>query len=167
MQYNSGMETCTTAIASLSSTPQYELSYPLSHEYKAPFHSSGESIPLTWTFAGFADGSIGVFDERVPARGGRVHMSREHETWILSAMIRNDVPELITASVRGTVKFSDLRSMRSYKMLEIQKSPVSAFAIHESAPIFASGCVDYDNFVCIAIFQLVFFQVRKPNLSKH
>jgi WD40 repeat protein len=81
-----------------------------------------------------------VFDERVPY-GGRVHLSREHDAWIISAYIRSDVPELITASVKGTVKFSDLRSMRTFKMLEIQKSPLSAFAVHPTAPILASGII--------------------------
>lgn len=68
-----------------------------------------------------------------------MHLSREHESWVISAHLRSDVPELITASVKGTVKFSDLRSMRSFKMLEIQKSPLSAFAVHPCAPILASG----------------------------
>ncbi len=125
----------------MSSNPSYSLTYPLSHKYKAPSNFSDEdsAVPLTWTFAGFADGSIGVFDERVPLSGGRVHLSREHDAWIIAAYLRSDVPELITASVKGTVKFSDLRSMRTYKTLDIQKSALSAFAVHPSAPIFASG----------------------------
>ena len=46
-----------------------------------------ENTPLTWTFAGFADGSIGVFDERVPVNGGRVHLSKEHDSWIIAGRV--------------------------------------------------------------------------------
>lgn len=147
-----GVDTCTTALTTLSSTPNYSLSYPMSHKYRAPGHADpSDGVPLTWTFAGFADGSIGVFDERVPVQGGRVHLSKEHESWIVSAHLRSDIPELITASIKGTVKFSDLRSMRTFKLLEVQKSPLSAFAVHPAAPIFASG--SQAQFIKILTFQ--------------
>lgn len=124
----------------------------MSHKYRAQGHNeSNDSVPLTWTFAGFADGSIGVFDERVPVQGGRVHLSKEHESWIVSAHLRSDVPELITASIKGTVKFSDLRSMRTFKLLETQKSPLSAFAVHPAAPVFATG--SQAQFIKVLTFQ--------------
>ena len=67
-----------------------------------------------------------------------IHIYYIHHIHII-AYLRNDVPELITASVKGTVKFSDIRSMRTYKIMEVQKSNLSAFAVHPSAPILASG----------------------------
>lgn len=99
---------------------------------------SAETVPLTWTFAGFADGSVGIFDERLPG-SGRVAVAREHSTWIVSAHLRHDVPEAITGSVRGSVKFWDLRTMRTYKTLEVHKSPLTALAVHNTAPVMATG----------------------------
>ena len=90
-------------------------------------------------YKGFADGSIGVFDERVPVNGGRVHVSKEHDDWIVNIQLRYDVPELITASVKGSVKFSDLRSMRTFRSLEVQKSSLTALAVHPSAPLLVCG----------------------------
>ncbi len=49
------------------------------------------------------------------------------------------MPEVVTASVRGTVKFWDLRTLRTYKTLEVQKSPLTALAVHNCAPIMATG----------------------------
>lgn len=99
---------------------------------------SADTVPLTWTFAGFADGSVGVFDERLPG-AGRVTVAREHSAWIVSAHLRHDVPEAITGSVRGSVKFWDLRTMRTYKTLEVHKSPLTALAVHNTAPVMATG----------------------------
>ena len=82
---------------------------------------------VSWTFAGFADGTVAVFDERVPnypltggggpslpagggvgigshhhhrvpstVPAGRVHCSRDHSAWVVSAHLRADgVPEVI------------------------------------------------------------------------
>ena len=84
-----GVETCTTVLTTIASNPNYSLSYPLSHKYKAVLNPemTVENTPLTWTFAGFADGSIGVFDERVPVNGGRVHLSKEHDSWIIAGNV--------------------------------------------------------------------------------
>ena len=84
-----GVETCTTVLTTIASNPNYSLSYPLSHKYKAVLNPeiAVENTPLTWTFAGFADGSIGVFDERVPVNGGRVHLSKEHDSWIIAGNV--------------------------------------------------------------------------------
>lgn len=70
---------------------------------------------------------------------GRVATAREHSAWIVSAHLRRDVPEAITGSVRGSVKFWDLRVLRTYKTLEVHKSPLTALALHNNAPIMATG----------------------------
>jgi regulator-associated protein of mTOR len=118
--FSTGFDTCTTALAS-----------------RAVTGPEGEKN-LSWTFAGFADGSIAVFDERVQGTGC-VSSAREHSAWVVSAQFRPDVPEIITGSVRGTVKFWDLRTMRSVKTLEVHKSPLTALAVHPCAPIMATG----------------------------
>lgn len=42
--------------------------------------------------------SPGVFDQRVSSYGGKVHAAKEHNSWIVSAHLRADIPE-----VRGRV----------------------------------------------------------------
>lgn len=80
-----------------------------------------------------------MFDDRVSSHGGRVHHSKEHKNWIVSAHLRADVPEVITGTLGGTVKFWDIRSMRSFKTIEVHKSPLTALAVHNYAPIIATG----------------------------
>ena len=87
------------------------------------FDAQLNTTPLvSWTFAGFADGTVAVFDERVPnyplagggsslpagglgshhhhrvastVPAGRVHCSRDHSAWVVSAHLRADgVPEV-------------------------------------------------------------------------
>jgi regulatory associated protein of mTOR len=95
--------------------------------------------PYTFTFAGFADGSVAMFDDRVSSHGGRVNYSKEHKAWVVSTHLRADVPEVITGTLSGTIKFWDLRSMRSFKTIEVHKSPLTALAVHNYAPIIATG----------------------------
>ena len=126
--FSTGLDTCTTALASRTVSTGGMSSEP----------STAEERNLSWTFAGFADGSIGVFDERVHG-SGRVASAREHSAWIVGAQFRPDIPQIITGSVRGSVKFWDLRTMRSVKTLEVHKSPLTALAVHNCAPIMATG----------------------------
>jgi len=131
--FPTGLETCTTTLASKTVAPLGTPSTATSNP-----HSLGDAYNLSWTFAGFADGSIAVYDERVQGTG-RVASAREHSAWIVAAHFRPDVPEVITGSVRGSVKFWDLRTMRSFKTLEVHKSPLTALAVHPCAPIMATG----------------------------
>ena len=124
--FNTGFDTCTTALASRSVSSEM------------PGGTFGGQSNLSWTFAGFADGSIAVFDERVPG-SGCVSSAREHSAWVVGAYFRPDTSEIITGSVRGSVKFWDLRTMRSVKTLEVHKSPLTALAVHPHVPILATG----------------------------
>lgn len=131
--FATGLDTCTTALAS-----QSVYSHGNSSGASPP---SGAGSLLSWTFAGFADGSIGIFDERVGSIGGQVHQVRDSKdgSWIISAHLRADVPEVITGSVKGIVKFWDIRSMRPFKTFEVFKSALTALTVHNSAPIMATG----------------------------
>ncbi|RYH09140.1 hypothetical protein EON65_40370 [archaeon] len=135
--FHTGHETCVTALASMTVSNQL-----FNGSYALPSTSAGgdgDGSPATWTFAGFADGSIAVFDERVPTNGGRVHFSHTHSNWVSHVYLRADVPEVVIGSVRGAVKFWDLRTQRTYKTLEVQKSALTALAVHPAAPIMATG----------------------------
>jgi hypothetical protein len=149
--FYTGIETCLTAMTTNtvssyhSTTSNFNDTNSVSHtSYQQLQQGAGDptndgSSPVTWTFAGFADGSIAVYDERVHSNGGRVHFSHTHGTWVNYVHLRADVPEVVIGSVRGTVKFWDLRTMRTYKTLEVQKSPLTSLTVHNCAPILAAG----------------------------
>jgi len=95
----------------------------------------------TLVFTGFADGTIAMFDERCSSMGGRVMCAREHGSWVVSTQMvcKSAGTDLISASVSGTVKFWDVRKLRSYDTVEVLRSPLTALASHQCAPIMACG----------------------------
>lgn len=119
---HTGTNKCTTAISSQS------IAWRSSHdgpEFIQPFGvtSGGRGDTSnghwSWVFAGFGDGSVAVFDEKVPTQGGRVHSARDDNHWIVHAYIREDIPEVIVGALYGGVKFWDLRTMRVFKTIEV------------------------------------------------
>jgi hypothetical protein len=152
--FYTGIETCLTAMTT-NTVSSYHSTTSNFNDTNSSSHTSYHQLqqgagggadptndgssPVTWTFAGFADGSIAVYDERVQSNGGRVHFSHTHGTWVNYVHLRADVPEVVIGSVRGTVKFWDLRTMRTYKTLEVQKSPLTSLTVHNCAPILAAG----------------------------
>jgi len=68
-----------------------------------------------------------------------VHLVHEHTSWIVNAHLRTDVPEVISGSYNGTVKFWDVRTMRSFRTREIHKGQMTAMQVHPCAPVMASG----------------------------
>jgi regulator-associated protein of mTOR len=128
--FQTGMDTCTTALSSLTlSASQSAIFSPhtTSNTYSVDF----DPPPWAWVVAGFADGTISIFDERIAYYGGKVHSVKDHRAWIVSTHLRLDIPEIVSASVSGTVKFMDVRSMRTYKTIEVHKSPLTAMAVHK------------------------------------
>jgi regulator-associated protein of mTOR len=149
--FDTGTKVCLTALATtVGAFAPSPLSSPHAHQHSELMTGSNPDIPLAWTFAGFADGSIGVYDERVASSGGRVHHARDHSSWIVSAHMRADAQEVVTSSVRGVVKFWDIRSWRTYKTLEVQKSPLTSMTVHNCAPIIATG--SHAQFIKILTF---------------
>jgi regulator-associated protein of mTOR len=149
--FDTGTKLCLTALATtVGAFAPSPLSSPHGHHNTDFAAIDNVDVPLAWTFAGFADGSIGVYDERVSSSGGRVHFARDHSAWIVSAHMRADAQEVITSSVRGTVKFWDIRSWRTYKTLEVQKSPLTSMTVHNCAPLIATG--SHAQFIKILTF---------------
>ena len=95
--FQTGVETCLTTLVSQTASFQNNISET---SWGAGIVGSGNSSPssnalFAWSFAGFADGSIGIYDQRVDTRGGRVHLAKEHNSWIVSAHLRADIPEVV------------------------------------------------------------------------
>ncbi|GMI10943.1 hypothetical protein TrVE_jg5878 [Triparma verrucosa] len=65
----------------------------------------------------------------------------EHASWIVNTKFTSFGGrfELLSGSINGEAKFWDLRLPRSLRNLDIQRSPMTAFGVHNNIPLIASG----------------------------
>jgi WD40 repeat protein len=158
--FDTGCMSCLTAIASTASA---NFSSPMMNSSSSSSSvdnnddddavngsCSVDNSAHSWSFAGFADGTVGIYDERVQSNNGRVFLSRKHGAWVVSAHLRPDLLEVITSCVSGSVKFWDMRTLRTYRTLEVQKSALTSMTVHSIAPIIATG--SHDQFIKISSF---------------
>ena len=111
--------------------------------------------------AGFGDGVVRVFDQRLNPRTAMVKIWREHRQWVTNIhMQRGGVRELVSGSRNGEVKLWDIRNDRSVLTLNATNSSAGAnsdspaaastssghpqtllrsLSVHEHAPVFAIG----------------------------
>ncbi|CEG40643.1 regulatory-associated protein of mtor [Plasmopara halstedii] len=90
--------------------------------------------------AGFGDGTLRIFDSRSRPDYSIKITTKEHSSWVVQTHIYAGRNELLTGSVTGELKFWDIRFPKnSIKSLEAHRSPMTALAVHDYAPIFASG----------------------------
>lgn len=90
--------------------------------------------------AGFGDGTLRVFDSRSRPEYAIKMTMKEHSSWVVQTHLYAGRNELLTGSVTGELKFWDMRYPKnSVKSLEAHRSPMTALAVHNYAPIFASG----------------------------
>ncbi|KAJ9645640.1 Target of rapamycin complex 1 subunit kog1 [Knufia peltigerae] len=115
--------------------------------------------------AGFGDGVVRVFDQRLNPRTAMVKIWREHRQWITNIhMQRGGVRELISGSRNGEVKLWDLRSDKAVLTLAATSNNnnnkrsdghdghavaaggpsghgplLRSLSVHEHAPVFAVG----------------------------
>ncbi|KAF1784306.1 Raptor N-terminal CASPase-like domain [Phytophthora cactorum] len=101
--------------------------------------ASDKSLP-GMLVAGFGDGTLRVFDSRSRPDYAVKTIMKEHTSWVVQTHIYAGRNELLTGSVTGELKFWDMRYPKnSVKSLEAHRSPMTALAVHDYAPIFASG----------------------------
>jgi regulatory associated protein of mTOR len=109
--------------------------------------------------AGFGDGVVRVFDQRLHVKSSMVRAWREHRQWVTNVkMQRGGVRELVSASRNGEVKLWDLRSEKSVLSFNVGPNSggppglggdvggssfgdatVRTLSVHEHAPVFALG----------------------------
>ena len=125
-----GHDTCLTTLAScVRYTRKTALGEPiLDSDISTGAGKTTSSDYSPCIYGGFADGTIRVYDERVSSNGGCVYISKEHTAWIVTAHTQIDKNEIITGSVRGIVKFWDMRTMRTFRSLEVRKNII--FLLH-------------------------------------
>jgi len=101
--------------------------------------------------AGLNSGVIKIFDLRSnrpgntiqhqTARRSRTPTSFDHKAWIVSTCFTTygGRYELVSGSTTGTIKIWDLRMSSSIRTIEVQRSLLTALAVHPQIPIAATG----------------------------
>lgn len=98
--------------------------------------------------AGFGNGSVKVFDQRMPS-GDQMAMSwHEHKSWVVGVHLqRGGMRELISAESNGGIRLWDIRMRSSVDQYNPSstRAPRSlrTLSVHEHAPVFATGGKDH------------------------
>lgn len=88
---------------------------------------------------GCGDGSVRLFDRRLPPLESRVMIWREHTAWVLDTSLRKcerSTPQLFTGSSSGDIRIFDLRKNSSINTVQITQG-ITALSAHEMTDIFA------------------------------
>jgi regulatory associated protein of mTOR len=94
--WNAATEVCTADIPARSSSCVTSL--------------TGDQVAGQVFVAGFGDGAVRVFDQRLRSRSACVRVWREHRQWVVGVhMQRGGVRELVSGSRNGEVRLWDLR----------------------------------------------------------
>ena len=106
--WNAATEVCTADIPARSSSCVTSL--------------TGDQVAGQIFVAGFGDGAVRVFDQRLNVRSACVRVWREHTQWVVGVhMQRGGVRELVSASRNGEVRLWDLRNEASIATYDVVK----------------------------------------------
>lgn len=92
--------------------------------------------------AGCGDGSIRIFDRRTPNEHSLVQQLKEHQHPIVNVSMQKNASsthQVISGSTSGDIKFWDIRTGASLRTIDAHRTPMTALAVHDYAPILASG----------------------------
>ncbi|GAB1217188.1 hypothetical protein ATERTT37_006419 [Aspergillus terreus] len=90
--------------------------------------------------AGFGDGAVRVFDQRLKPTTAMVKVWREHKQWITNVhMQRGGLRELVSGSRNGEIKLWDLRLSDPISTIYATKDTLRTLSVHEHAPVFMVG----------------------------
>ena len=88
--------------------------------------------------AGFGDGAVRVFDQRLKPTTSMVKVWREHKQWITNVhMQRGGLRELISGSRNGEIRLWDLRMDNPLSTIYATKDTLRTLSVHEHAPVFS------------------------------
>lgn len=88
--------------------------------------------------AGFGDGAVRVFDQRLKPTTSMVKVWREHKQWITNVhMQRGGLRELISGGRNGEVRLWDLRMDSPISTIYATKDTLRTLSVHEHAPVFS------------------------------
>ncbi|KAJ5748836.1 uncharacterized protein N7511_010532 [Penicillium nucicola] len=90
--------------------------------------------------AGFGDGAVRVFDQRLKPTTSMVKVWREHKQWITNVhMQRGGLRELISGGRNGEIRLWDLRMDDPISTINATKDTLRTLSVHEHAPVFSMG----------------------------
>ncbi|EAW23923.1 ubiquitin-binding TORC1 subunit KOG1 [Aspergillus fischeri NRRL 181] len=90
--------------------------------------------------AGFGDGAVRVFDQRLKPTTSMVKVWREHKQWIANVhMQRGGLRELVSGSRNGEIRLWDLRMDDPISTIYATKDTLRTLSVHEHAPVFMVG----------------------------
>lgn len=88
--------------------------------------------------AGFGDGAVRVYDQRLKPTTAMVKAWRDHRQWITNVhMQRGGLRELVSGSRNGEIKLWDLRMDDPISSTRVTKGTLRSLSVHEHAPVFA------------------------------
>lgn len=90
--------------------------------------------------AGFGDGTVKVYDTRAQPKENLVRVFKgNHRSWVKDVhMQRGGNRELVSAGLTGEVCLWDIRMDEPVKVIQAHSGGLSALAVHEHAPVFAT-----------------------------
>lgn len=122
--------------------------------------------------AGFGDGAVRVFDQRLKPTTAMVKVWREHKQWITNVhMQRGGVRELVSGSRNGEVRLWDLRMDHSIESTQATKDTLRTLGVHEHAPVFTMYVCPYlINFfgaklICVLLAEPIAVKSRHSMLT--
>ncbi|PYH95563.1 hypothetical protein BO71DRAFT_322938 [Aspergillus ellipticus CBS 707.79] len=90
--------------------------------------------------AGFGDGAVRVFDQRLKPTTSMVKVWREHKQWITNVhMQRGGLRELVSGSRNGEIRLWDLRMDIPISTFAATRDTLRTLSVHEHAPVFMVG----------------------------
>lgn len=90
--------------------------------------------------AGFGDGAVRVFDQRLKPTAAMVKVWRDHKQWISNVhMQRGGLRELVSGSRNGEIRLWDLRLDFPISTTYATQDTLRTLSVHEHAPVFSVG----------------------------
>lgn len=90
--------------------------------------------------AGYGDGAVRIFDQRLKPAMAMVRVWRQHKQWITNVhMQRGGQRELVSGSRGGDVKLWDIRMEQPLREIVATRDTLRTLSVHEHAPVFATG----------------------------
>uniref|UniRef100_A0AAU7B9E9 Raptor n=1 Tax=Pyrrhocoris apterus TaxID=37000 RepID=A0AAU7B9E9_PYRAP len=94
---------------------------------------------------GCGDGTVRIFDRRLPQNEARISTFREHNAWVVSSTMVNE-SLVISGSTAGDVRKYDLRDHSTSLICQTPAQNLKALAVHTQADIMSCGTV---NQICM------------------
>ncbi|KAH0543073.1 hypothetical protein FGG08_002586 [Glutinoglossum americanum] len=90
--------------------------------------------------AGFGDGAVRVYDQRLQPRDAMFRVWKHHKQWITNVhMQRGGLRELVSGCRNGDVMLWDIRMDLPLRTIKTTRDTLRSLSVHEHAPVFATG----------------------------